>query len=158
MPNPSEPRQLSTRGGSPLAAIPAAAAATAAPPQQRTTSLRGEREGSRKGGAGAGAGAGAGGGGGQSAGASAQAGRQVSEPQYTVYIRLPFDRNGFVDPPRVTSHRPTRERGAPPYEARVFVCACSNNVITLPKNRWIGMRRKSGISGRCSRETTGTRI
>jgi len=27
--------------------------------------------------------------------------RGATEPQYTVYIRLPFPRNGFVDPPRV---------------------------------------------------------
>ncbi|KAF8525679.1 hypothetical protein BDD12DRAFT_689945, partial [Trichophaea hybrida] len=27
--------------------------------------------------------------------------RQLPEPQYTVFIRLPFSRNGFVDPPRV---------------------------------------------------------
>lgn len=33
------------------------------------------------------------------------------EPQYIVYIRLPFNRNGFVDPPRVCGPcAPSRSR------------------------------------------------
>ncbi|TGZ80468.1 hypothetical protein EX30DRAFT_349317 [Ascodesmis nigricans] len=49
---------------------------------QRGGSLRGDRDGTRRG---------------QAPPAPAQA----PEPQYVVYLRLPFNRNGFVDPPQV---------------------------------------------------------
>jgi len=118
-----------------LTAIPNTAAA---PPQQRTTSLRGEREGSRKGGAGVGGGGA--GGGGPSAGAGTQGGRQVSEPQYTVYIRLPFDRNGFVNPPKVTP------------------CVCQK-ALTIPKTDGLGcVERAVSLEAALEEQELGLRL
>ena len=51
------------------------------PLSQRTNSLRGEREGSRRG--------------------QASPMPQQPEEKYIVYLRFPFERNGFVDPPQV---------------------------------------------------------
>ncbi|KAI5844684.1 hypothetical protein BZA05DRAFT_476714 [Tricharina praecox] len=67
-----EPRQLSSRGPSHNGSIP------------RPPGALSSRENSRRGPA-----------------AALSTPRGPAEPQYTVYIRLPFPRNGFVDPPRV---------------------------------------------------------
>lgn len=56
---------------------------TASPMPQRTNSLRGERDGSRR-------------------GQASPIPQPPPEERYVVYIRLPFERRGFVDPPQVS--------------------------------------------------------
>lgn len=79
-------RQSSSRGGG----AASGGGASAPPPgtgnlmQQRTNSLRGEREGSRR-------------------GQVSPAPQPPAEERYVVYIRLPFERRGFVDPPQVST-------------------------------------------------------
>ncbi|KAI5812647.1 hypothetical protein BZA77DRAFT_137290 [Pyronema omphalodes] len=72
MPPPSSPRQLSSRGAS-----------SAGNTSQNRPQILKERENSRR------------------TNAGFVATRQLPEVQYTVYVRLPFNRNGFIDPPRV---------------------------------------------------------
>lgn len=77
-------RQSSSRGG-----VVASGSGTSAPPQgttmqQRTNSLRSERERSRR-------------------GQISPVPQPLAEERYVVYIRLPFERKGFVDPPQVST-------------------------------------------------------
>ncbi|KAH0607705.1 uncharacterized protein H6S33_002739 [Morchella sextelata] len=69
-------------GGVPLNGALASSPVNMAPPTQRTNSLRGDREGSRR-------------------GQVPVISQPPAEERYVVYIRLPFERNGFVDPPQV---------------------------------------------------------
>ena len=101
----TESRQLSSRGTSHTGSTPR--------PQATPSS----RESSRRG-----------------PGAVVSTPRGPIEPQYTVYIRLPFPRNGFVDPPRVS----LRQGGG---------VGCG-----LTGHRSSGMRQRNGICGRLSRE------
>lgn len=81
------PRQSSSRGGGGAGAAVGGASVppqgTASPMPQRTNSLRGERDGSRR-------------------GLASPITQPPPEERYVVYIRLPFERRGFVDPPQVS--------------------------------------------------------
>ena len=69
-------------GGGGPGEVPGASHSRAGTPlSQRTNSLRGEREGSRRG--------------------QTPPMPQQPEEKYIVYLRFPFARNGFVDPPQV---------------------------------------------------------
>lgn len=87
------PRQSSSRGGGGTigggALVPPQG--TASPMPQRTNSLRGERDGSRR-------------------GQASPIPQPLPEERYVVYIRLPFERRGFVDPPQVSVVLETNRR------------------------------------------------
>lgn len=78
-------------GGVPLNRALASSPVNMAPPTQRANSLRGDREGSRR-------------------GQVPVISQPPAEERYVVYIRLPFERNGFVDPPQVGINMPRTQR------------------------------------------------
>lgn len=79
------PRQSSSRGngGGTVGGASIPPLGTSSPIPQRTNSLRGERDGSRR-------------------GLASPITQPPPEERYVVYIRLPFERRGFVDPPQVS--------------------------------------------------------